>query len=263
MSLRTVALLALLVLTSLAGCSDGPPSGKVVLAGGPLVIEGTVQNTYQAESGGQDVSQVPSSPTDRLCPEDAGGQQVPPGAVMQPCVPAFSNYKLHFMTLPEPSGDGYSVFYAGGAIGEKSLGLLEPDASGMWEANITKDVDEEGQFDHFELRMGSFVVATASSAKGSQAFVAAPSLSTVTVTGSYKGRTLTIDVQGLPEDVKDPVGRLYLRNEDGNLSAPVETFPVITGGQSFKSEMRNIGGYAEFHIHVGTSKIYLYQGKLD
>jgi hypothetical protein len=261
MAPRLIALIALLTLTALAGCSDGPPSGKLTVTGSPLAIEGTIVSTYVAESGGQDTSTVPdpnNSVPDRLCPD-----QNVPGAPGEPCVDPSSNYVVHFMTLPEPNGDGYSIFQVGGALKERSLTGLEPNLQGMWQANVTKEVDEEGQFERFELRMGSFILGTAGSAKGSQAFVASPALSAVTVTGTYKGHTLTIDVQGLPESLKpEPIGRFYTRGEDGNLSAPIEPFPVVAGVQEYTSKDYNIADFDEFHIHVGTSKIYLYQASL-
>ena len=256
---RLAAVSALLVLTALAGCSDGPPSGDLEAIPGPVAIEGTIVSTYQARSGGQDVSQVPNAPTDRICPQNG----VPPG--VPECVEASSNYRIHFMSLPEPTGDGYQVFRVGGAIGEgKSLTVLQPGANGMWEANVTVEENHDGTFDHFELRLGtSFTVAKAASASGSQAFVAEPALTAVTVTGSYKGSKLTLNVQGLPEGLKpEPVGRFYLRTADGNLSAPQESFPVINGEQEYVSKDMDIGDYAEFHIHVGESKVYVYQSTI-
>jgi hypothetical protein len=256
MAVRPIALLALLTFALLAGCSDGAPSGDLVAKGGGLSVDGsTAENTYVAESGGQ-ANPVPGQ--DRICTTDPTGQAV------QPCVEASSHYKVHFMSLPEPDGNGYAVFQVGGEIGERQLVPLTPTPEGMYEAEFTRDgVDESAMFERLELRMGSFVVASASSAQGSQAFVADAAFGNVTVTGSFKGHKLTLDVQGLPGDGSKPqfVGRLYTLNQAGNLTV-AESFNVVNGAQEYVSKDANVGSYAEFHIHVGTSKVYVYQATL-
>lgn len=250
MALRPILTLSLLTVALLAGCSDGAPSGKLTAIPGTLTVDGsTTENTYVAAVYPYPTNPVTNEP---LCPAS------PPA---EPCVDPSSHYKIHFMSLPEPSGDGYAIFQVGGTIGERSMANLLNEGGDMWGVEHTiDDEDQSTQFANFELRMGSFTVATASSAAGSQAFVASPALSAVTVTGSYKGKTLDIDVQGLPADV-EAVGRFYKLGTTGNLTVG-ESFPVIAGAQSFTSEEGNIGDYVQFHIHVGTSKIYLYQATL-
>lgn len=253
MALRPLVSLSVLIVALLAGCSDGPPSGDVEAIPGFLNVEGsTVESTYTAESGGQ-ANPLPQGPP-KLCPPE-GVTAIPP------CVDPMSHYKFHFMSLPDPSGDGYSIFQVGGTIGEKSLVNLIRGDGDMWEAESTEDEDQSAMFESFELRLGTnFVVATASSAAGSQAFVANPVLAGVTVTASYKGKTIDVDVQGLPEG-GEFVGRLYKAGTSGNLTA-VESFPIVAGAQSYTSKEANIGSYDEFHIHVGSSKIYVYQGTI-
>lgn len=256
MAVRPIAFLALLTFAMVAGCSDGPPAGDLVAKAGTLSVDGsTSENTYTPESGGQP-NPVPGQ--DRICATDPTGQAV------QPCVEAASHYKVHFMSLPEPSGDGYAVYQVGGAIGERQLMTLAPTTGEMYEGEADKEADESTQFETLELRMGSFVVATASSAAGSQAFVADPVLGAVQVTGSYKGHKLTLDVSGLPGENGNPefIGRLYRANADGNVTV-AESFVVVNGAQEYVSKDANIGDYAEFHIHVGTSKIYVYQATLE
>jgi hypothetical protein len=255
MALRPVALIALLTFALVAGCSDGPPSGDLVAKPGAIDISGaTSENTYTPRSGGQE-NPIPGQ--DRVCPTD-------PTGTVPPCVEASSNYKVHFMSLPEPDGNGYAVFQVGGEIGERQLVPLTPTPEGMYEAEFTRDgVDESAMFERLELRMGSFVVASASSAQGSQAFVADAAFGNVTVTGSFKGHTLSLDVKGLPGDGSKPqfVGRLYTLNQAGNLTV-AESFNVVNGAQEYVSKDANVGDYAEFHIHVGTSKVYVYQATL-
>lgn len=254
MALRPLVSLSILIVALLAGCSDGGPSGDVVPIPGSLSVEGsTAENTYTAESGGQ-ANPLPQGPP-KICPVDG----VPPG--VPECVEPSSHYKFHFMSLPEPSGEGYAIFQVGGTIGEKSLVNLIRGQGDMWEAESTVEEDQSAMFESFELRMGSnLVVATASSAAGSQAFVVNPALAGVTVTASYKGKTLDLDVQGLPAGVEF-VGRLYKTGVGGNLTV-AESFPVVAGEQSFTSKEANIGSYDEFHIHVGTSKVYVFQGTI-
>lgn len=254
MALRPTVVLSLLTFALLAGCSDGPPSGDLVAIPGSLDVNGsTAENTYVARSGGQD---NPAAPGERLCPPE----DVPQDAIPL-CVEASSHYKVHFMSLPEPAGDGYQVFQMGGAIEERSLCNLQRGTGDMWECEITKDgQDESSQFERLDLRMGDFTIASASSAGGSQAFVANPALSSVTVSGSYKGRTLSLDVQGLPAG-PEYVGRFYTRGISGNLTV-AESFQVVAGAQELETELDNVGAYEEFHIHVGTSKIYVYQATI-
>lgn len=255
MALRPILVLSLLTFALVAGCSDGPKSGDLTPIPGALTVEGTSMNTFVPASGG---ATNPES-GERICPPDPtmGSSPIPP------CVAASSNYRVHIMSLPEPSGDGYTVVQVGGTIGERTLGPLTADAGGMWNGNWTRDMDETGMFTGLEVRMGDFAVATAGSASGSQAFVASPVLSNVAVTGSYKGRNLDLDVQGLPEGVEpgDFVGRFYTRGISGNLTL-AESFPIIAGAQTLVTESADVGDYEEFHIHVGTSKIYVYQATL-
>jgi hypothetical protein len=251
MALRPIVVLSLLTL-ALAGCSDGPASGDLTPIPGPLTVEGTAESTYVAESGGA------TNPVDnsRQCaPAGVPAEAVPP------CVPASSHYKFHIMSLPEPSGEGYQIVQVGGSIGERTLLNLVPEANGMWGAEITVDeVDQSSLFTGFELRMGDFTYATASSASGSQAFTASPNLSGVTVTGSYKGRNLDVDIQGMAENI-EYVGRLYTRGVSGNLTV-AESFPLAPGAQTLVMDFADVGDYEEFHVHVGTSKIYVYQATI-
>ena len=254
MALRPTPLLALvtLALAALAGCSDGPPSGDVMAIAGLPVVEGTSLNEYTAPQYPV-VDPVTNQPT---CAQNS----VPQLPEDQKCVDPATNFTLHFMGLPEPDGNSYSVFLAGGAIDERQLAPLVPDGTGMWDLKYSEANDLSTQFERLELRMGSYVVASAPAASGSQAFVLDASFSAVSVTASYKGDVLTVDVAGLPEE-GNFVGRLYT-NETGTLTL-VESFPVITGSQEYTAEAGNIADFAEFHIHVGASKLFVYQGSID
>ena len=247
MALRPTVVLSILTFALLAGCSDGPAKGELMPIPGAVTIEGTALSDYTAgvyPNGNNPVTEEP------ICADAEGFR----------CTGPSSNYTFHFMALPEADGNGYSVFQAGGSIGERMLTAIAMDAAGMWGGKAIKEADENGMFTTFELRMGNFVVATADAAEGSQAFVANPTLSNVVVTGSYKGRNLDIDVQGLPEGI-DFVGRFYTEGLSGNLTVG-ESFPVFAGAQTLVTEQMDVGSYKEFHLHVGTSTIYVYQATL-
>lgn len=254
MAVRPLLALSLILFAFLSGCSDGGPSGKLVTVAAPIAVDGTSSNMYVA-------AERPLNSTTMGAADQCTPSAVPPGTPLDEgrCTNPSSTFDIHFMFLPEPDGNGYGIFLVGGAIGERLLAPLGDLGNGMMGMNITEETDLSGQFERLELRMGQFPLAAAPSAAGSQAFVVDANATKVAVTGSYKGKTLDIDVSGLP--AKGPfVGRLYTLDATGNATVG-ESFPVISGSQSFKSE-RNIGDYAEFHIHVGPSKINLYKATL-
>lgn len=251
MALRPIVALSLLTFAFAAGCSDGPPSGDLVAIPGAFNVDGsTSTNEYVPESGGME---NPAPGGQRICQND-------PTGTVPACIEASSTYAIHFMSLPEPSGEGYKVYQRGGAIEEHHLCDLLRGSGDMWECTMTNEGDESAQFEALELRMGDLLLATASSAAGSQAFVANPALAAVTVTGSYDGRALDLDIAGLPEG---PVynGRFYTIGLSGNLTL-AESFIVTNGQQKLRTEQADVGDYAEFHIHVGESKVYVYQSTI-
>lgn len=252
MALRPLFALTLVLLAALAGCSDAPPAGDLVAIPGLPAAEGTSLNEYRAA-----VYPIMDAQGNPVCLQN----QLPVTPEGQRCVDPFTNFTIHFMSLPEPDGNGYAIYLVGGTIGEKQLAPLVSQEGGMWGLTYQDDEDLSTQFERLELRMGTFVVASAPAAAGSQAFTAAPGLSSVTVAGSYKGRTLTLDVAGLPED-GNYVGRLYTKDEASGALTAAESFPIVAGVQEFKAQTGNIGDFAEFHIHVGSSKVYVYQATL-
>lgn len=255
MALRPLFAFLLVCVAALAGCNDAPPSGDLVAIPGAPVVEGTVLNEYRAAVyplGNDPVTQAP------VCQQN----QVPVTPDAQRCVFPATNFTIHFMSLPEPDGNSYSIYLAGGAIEEKQLAPLVNDGAGMWNLKYTDDTqDLSTQFERLELRMGTFVVASAPAASGSQAFVLDPAFTSVTVTGSYDGDSLTVDVTGLPAEGTF-VGRLYTKDAETGALTLVESFPVVAGVQEYEAENGNIGDFAEFHIHVGASKLYVYQATL-
>ncbi|MHB1262630.1 MAG: hypothetical protein ACYC2H_13060 [Thermoplasmatota archaeon] len=251
MSRATLVVLAVLAVTALAGCSKAPPSGELSGgASGVALMSGDIA-TNEYTPAEYPAGQVPVIGQDpRACP--------PPGVPNVPqCVPASSSFDIHVMVLPAPDASGYKAFLVG-AAGELELGMVEPDDAGMWRGNATVEGrDVSGNYTSIEIRMGSFVYATASSAAGAQPFVLAPGLDAIIAEGSYEGKTLNVTVSGLPVN-GTYVGRLYSCDPESKLLTVAETFPVANGGNEFAAPL-NIADYAEFHVHVGTSLINLYK----
>ncbi|MHB1262567.1 MAG: hypothetical protein ACYC2H_12725 [Thermoplasmatota archaeon] len=252
MSRATLVILTVLAVTMLAGCSKAPPSGELSGgASGVALMSGDIAtNTYAPAQ--YPAGQVPVIGQDP--------QFCPPAAPNVPqCVPASSSFDLHIMVLPAPDASGYKAFLVG-AAGELELGIVEPDDAGMWRGNRTLDGDVSGNYSAIEVRMGAFVLATASSAAGAQPFVLAPGLDAVAAEGRYEGKTLTVTVSGLPMNGTF-AGRLYTCDPESKLLTVAETFPVSNGANEFAAAL-NIADYAEFHIHVGTSLINLHKATI-
>jgi hypothetical protein len=244
MSRVTLVVLAVLAVTTLAGCSKPPPSGDLPVGASAVTVDGNAEVVYVAAQ--YPAGQVPM----------VGNQVCPPAAPNVPqCIPPSSSFKVHFMALPAPDGT-YEVVLAN-ASGILPVGALAMDPNNMWELNKTFEADYMGDFDRLELRMGDFVFATAPTGAGSNAFTVADGLASVTATGSYKGKTLDVTVSNLPANGTF-VGRLYTLDETSGLLSVAETFPLTNGANTFTAPM-NVADYAEFHIHVGASLINLYK----
>lgn len=248
MSRVTLVVLAILAFTALAGCSKAPPSGELASgASGVNVDSATSENVYvEASRPAGGVPMVGGSPM--LCP--------PPTAPGPKCVPASSSYTLHFMALPQPDAQGYKAFLVG-PVGQMELGAVEADAANMWKLNRTIDGDQSSNYTTLELRMGSFVVATASAADGSQTFALADGLSMVSAQGSYKGKVLNVTVSGLPAN-GTYTGYLYTLDAESGLLTRQDPFPIRNGANEYTAPL-NVADYAEFHIHVGSSMVNLYK----
>lgn len=249
MSRATPVILAVLAVTALAGCSKAPPSGELSGgASGVALMSGDIA-TNEYTPAQYPAGQVPVVGQDpQFCP--------PAVPNVPQCVPASSSFDIHIMVLPAPESTGYKAFLVG-AAGELELGIVEPDDAGMWRANRTLEGDVSGNYSAIEIRMGSFVLATASSAAGAQPFLLAPGLDAVTADGRYEGKTLNVTVSGLPANGTF-AGRLYTCDPESKLLSVAETFPVSNGATEFEAPL-DIADYAEFHIHVGTSLINLHK----
>jgi hypothetical protein len=247
MSRATLVVLALVAVTALAGCSKAPPSGELASGASAVAIDGSATVVYVEEVRPAGSVPVPGVP-DLACGPAGSPQQVQ-------CVDASSSFTIHFMALPTPEGQ-YEVVLVN-ATGSVPLGALVADANNMYELNTTIAEDYTGRFDRLELRMGEFVLATATPAEGTNPFSPAPGLDAVSATGSYRGKVLNVTVSGLPANATY-TGYLYTLDETSGLLTRNEPFPVQNGANEYTAPL-NIKEYAEFHIHVGTSMVNVYK----
>ena len=97
--------------------------------------------------------------------------------------------------------------------------------------------------------------------EGTNAFAVAEALTGVSATGTYKGKVLTVTVDGLPEGGSYN-GRLYFMDEESGLLTPGDYFPVTAGQPTEFEAPLDIADYSEFHVHVGTSSVNLYKATL-
>ena len=251
MNLKAIVPFGLLVFALLAGCSDAPSAGTLVAKdmGLAATISGTADLAYVAES--HPVDGAPTACVPQAVPVDQGH-----------CTQPSSSIHIHFMqgSLPEPDGNGWALYMANGTTDEHQLAALA-EKDGMYDYTYNATEDWSSKYDSVQARMGDFTYATASSKAGKQTFALAPGLPGITVTGTFKGKVLTIDVSGLPgSDTTKFTGWLYEMGPSGNLTRTV-SFPVVAGAQSFTAE-KDISDFKEFHIHVGASMVNLYKSTI-
>ena len=256
MASKPVLLTAVLALALLAGCADDAPKGTLTGTGSGLAVDGSIVIEYTPfDSGGNPASQLPMGAGEPVqCAQDNSPQEPPAGVSY--CTDASSSFHAHFMALPTPDSNGYHVVLVGPA-GELDLGAISANEANMWDLANNQTSDLTGQYDTVQLRMGTFVLATASAAEGTNAFALAEGLAGVSVTGTFNAKTLNVTVAGLPEGGAY-MGRLYTLDDESGLLTPGDFFPVsATGSTEYKDKELNIGDYAEFHVHVGTSSVNL------
>ncbi len=261
--MQTKSLLSFLALAAVAfaGCSDGPPSGDLAATNERPVVDGTVEITYQPFTGANPLGQVPNAGEQLQCAHDPIAEQDPTGQFPQEaCQEAYSLFEVHFMSLPAADAAGYAVFLANATGEELSLGTLTAGAGTMFDGEFNQTADLTGSYEFLEVRSGAFVLAQAPTAAGNQSFELPAASVAVQVTGTYEGKTLTLQVSGLVANVTY-TGRLYAVNEDSGVVEPVASFPVASGETVFEAE-KNIADYAEFHLHVGGTSVNVYKATI-
>ncbi len=259
MDLKAVSV-ALLSFALLAGCSDGPPAGVLTDTNFAHPVEGTATITMRAFKNPVHESTMGQVPEDQCISNDAPAQFDD-----QKCVPANTTISGHVMALPMPDASGYELWAVNTTAASTSMLATLTSADGqMYDLTYSKAEDTTGKFQQIEIRMGTFTVATAPYSAGTQTFVLAESAQNVTVTGTYKGKELTATVSGLPEG-STYTGYLYFpaATAGGMPMRDMNQSFAITNGANVIMAKQNVGDYVEFHIHVGTSAINLYQAKLE
>lgn len=258
-----LVVLSVLTVALLAGCSKAPPAGTLAPGEFAFTLEGTSTLKYTAfDSGGNPTGVLPQAGNTTQCAQDSS--PVPPPAGVTPCTKASTLVHAHFMSLPQPEGDGYHLFLGQGttSVKEMDVGAVMPDANNMWDLNKTYPQDLEKHFQTVELRMGAFVVAVAPAIQsGTENFAVPKDLAQMDATGSYKGKQLEVTVTGLPANGTF-MGRLYTQDPKTCILNVAESFPVHNGANNFTAK-QNVALYAQFHIHAGASLINLFKTKVS
>lgn len=260
MHLKAFLLASILAAALLAGCSAKTPSGTFAdLAFAPKVDGGAVAH-YQAFSGANPGGQVPQVGGTVQCAQ-------PPQAPVPPCKEPFTLVKVN-VTAPKAVEGKYSVFLVNATGSLLVADLSETDtgdaktARYAGEKNFTTDYT--GRFTGLELRLGGFLLATAPAGEGAQAFVVAASAKGVKVPEmSWEGHKMSGTIEGLPANATYQ-GNLYLPGPDGAaLADPAESFTINGNGPfEYTSTSHDVGDFAEFHVHVGHSKVNLYKASV-
>lgn len=255
--------LAVVATFALAGCSDAPVSGSLVNSNFAQPLAGTVTFAYTPfDNGGNPLGGQAETSQFECSQDDAAGNipgGIPDGSPLQECTPPRTVVTGNITGLPE--GAMFEAFLVGAdPAAARALGSLTSGA-------IAYDVAEDltGMFTALEVRLGTFVYATAGTASGANNVAAAEALADIKVTGTYKGEDLTVTVSGLPEGATYQA-RLY-RPDPTNTEAPLtadQTFTVANGETTFtmpKGQYK-LADYTEFHIHVANTMINLYKAGL-
>jgi hypothetical protein len=261
MSPRVLLLAAALVALTLAGCSSPPPSGTIVDAHHALALEGSAAIDYQPFEGGNPGGQAPVVGGQLQCAH--GGV---PGGPVPPCRGPWSDFRVN-VTLPLAIEGAYTVHAVNATGSTVLLELAETDAretTALYAGakNFTEDLT--GRYTTLELRLGSFLLATAPAGEGPQAFTVAPAAQGVQTTATWEARTIRGSVTGLQPNVTYR-GNLYLPADGGGVQMmPTEWFTIAPDGSfEYTSEARDISAFVEFHVHVGASKVNLFKATIQ
>lgn len=235
-------LLALgLLATAIAGCSDSAPSGEYSTGRDDVTTNGDVILAFQERERPSDI--------DQACPPD--GVEDPTGAIH--CQDAESRVSANFMSLPEPSMNGYTLWWTGGET-DVEIGSLEANETSGGYTMAEKTFPESfASYESVELRMGDVLIGSATNAEGTQTFSPNEELTQISASGTWKGRELTIDVQGTLEDVSYTAW-LVSADEEGALEHE-DSFDIDGEGEHTFEAERTIDTYQELHIHITGSKV--------
>lgn len=261
--LRWVPVAVCLLSFTLAGCSDPAPTGKLANLNFATPVGGQAVVDYQPFEGANPGGGAPDPLNGTLqCAQD----QVPPGPVpspLPPCKGPWTAVQVNLANAAEPGAGTYNVYLTGPAATPRQIGTLTMTGTNATMApfNVTQDLS--GVYDKVEVRLDDFLLAVAPATEGPQMLALAAGVNTVTAEGTYVGSKLDVTIAGLPASNATYMGALYLRNPDGSVAAaPAEMFPVTNGPRSYESKAHAIVDFAEFHVHVGDSKVNLYKASI-
>jgi len=261
MSQKNWILTSIVAFALLAGCSEAPPAGTLRDLSFSPPVAGDASFDYQAFTG-DETSGVPVVGGNLQC--QAPG---PAGPVVTPCKMPYTDVKVN-ATLPK-GGDAKWSLYLVNATSELLVAELAEGPSQDKTATYTggKNYTEDltGRYSTVELRLGSFLFASADVKEGSNPLAMVRDASLVAVTdATFDGHTLTATVAGLPANATYR-GNLYLRDANGAAHPePAESFAIDGNGPiSYTSTEHNVADFAEFHIHVGDSMVNLYKAAIE
>jgi hypothetical protein len=263
---------ACMLVVALSGCSSKVTTGQIQDMHHTQPFHGAATNVYQPFTGANPLSGSPvgdPSGKNLQCAQDNSTVADPTGTLHH-CKGPYTVISANFTDLPLPDAAGWALWLVN-ATGSMQVGpLVAGNASipsmpntGAFQVSHNFSVDYTNQFTTLELRLGNFVYATAPAAVAIQQFVPAAGLSGVRATGGYDSHKLTVEVSGLPAN-STYTGYLYPYQADGKTpsTTPTESFPVQNGPNSYESPTHAISDFAQFHIHVGTSKLNLFKSTI-
>ncbi len=251
MNAKTILVALSVLAIALAGCSDDPPSGDLSNVRSGLMVDGEITLEYQEAENpyatGQPIDDVVGCNPDPLA--QAAGQPT--------CQPAMSTISAHIMSIPAPSADGYTLVYVNATGEEREIGALA-DEGGMYNLNATFEEDLSS-FESVAIRMGAVTIATAANTAGTQTFTVNDTLTMASVSGSWSGKKLDLEIAGLPAIPGGATFNGWLVSVDADTGEKTHTeqFPIEGDGPVSFTATSSISEYDEFHIHIGTSSVNL------
>lgn len=253
----TVATLCIVGL-ALSGCSAPEPTGKLESMNYATPAGGTITIFYQPfDSGGNPATGTAANQTQ--CAQDSVPGPIPGEVPLRKCKGPYSVFAVSIPDLPDAGSGTYGVFLARDGVAPFSVGtLMAAEGSNATVAiNVTQDLT--GKYDRVEVRLDDFLYSVATAAAGTNTFALAPGVNGVTVTGTFVGRTLDVQVNGLPASNGTYMANLYLPGA----ATPSESFDIPASGTlKIESKQRGINEYGEFHVHVGGSKLNIYKAAI-
>ncbi len=249
---KVLLLSAMTIAVAFAGCTDAPPSGSFTASDHAVNVEGSIDLAFQARVRNTDGTPLAGTPAeDNLCSPSGA----PPNDYE--CVDPSTTAKAHIMSIPQPSTDGYMLYWTNDTD-ELLIGALVENGTGMYELAETLFTEDHSGFTTVELRMGSAVIATAMNAEGAQAFEANQMLIGGSASVEWEGKDLTATVTGLMGNVSY-TGWLVSTDENGELVHD-ESFGIAGDGTYDFTAAMDVGDYKEFHIHITGSKVNVVMG---